>query len=141
MNEVLGESVAQPRLYMTLLIIFAFIALILASIGIYGVISYSVAQRGHEIGLRMALGAQRGNILRLILAQGLKLVIIGIAVGLFCAYVGTRVITGLLYGISPTDLVTFVAVPVFLTGVAMLACLIPALRATRVDPLVSLRQS
>lgn len=141
MNEVLGESVAQPRLYMTLLIIFAVIALILASIGIYGVISYSVAQRGHEIGLRMALGAQRGNILRLVLAQGLKLVIIGIAIGLFCAYVGTRVITGLLYGISPTDLLTFVAVPVFLTGVAMLACLIPALRATRVDPLVSLRQS
>jgi len=141
MNEVLGESVAQPRLYMTLLSIFAVIALILASIGIYGVISYSVAQRGHEIGLRMALGAQRTNILRLVLAQGLKLVLIGIAIGIFCAFVGTRVITGLLYGVSPTDLVTFVAVPVFLAGVAMLACLIPALRATRVDPIVSLRES
>ena len=141
MNDVLGESVAQPRLYMTLLSIFAVIALILASIGIYGVISYSVAQRGHEIGLRMALGAQRGNILRLVLAQGLKLVLVGIAIGLFCAFVGTRILSGLLYGVSPTDLITFLAVPVFLAGVAMLACLLPALRATRVDPIVSLRES
>ena len=141
MTQVLAESVAQPRLYMTLLIIFAAIALTLASIGLYGVVSYSVAQRGHEIGLRMALGAQRSNILRLVLGQGLRLVLIGIAVGIFCAYVGTRVIAGLLYGVSPTDLATFVTVPVFLIGVAMLACLIPAHRATRVDPIVSLRES
>jgi putative ABC transport system permease protein len=141
MTEVLSESVAQPRLYMTLLSVFAAIALTLASIGLYGVISYSVAQRGHEIGLRMALGAQRTSILRLVLAQGLKLVLIGIIVGIFCAWAGTRVLSGLLYGVTPTDLITFVAVPLFLIGVAMLACLIPAHRATRVDPIVSLRES
>jgi putative ABC transport system permease protein len=140
MTEVLAESVAQPRLYMTLLSVFAAIALILASIGLYGVVSYSVAQRGHEIGLRMALGAQRSNILRLILVQGLKLVLIGIAIGIFCAWVGTRVLAGLLYGVTPTDLLTFVAVPLFLIGVALLACIIPAHRATQVDPIVSLRE-
>ncbi|MGZ9243138.1 MAG: ABC transporter permease, partial [Candidatus Binatia bacterium] len=141
MTAVLADSVAQPRLYMTLLSVFAVIALILASIGIYGVVSSSVAQRGHEIGVRMALGAQRSNILRLIMVQGLRLVLIGIAIGIFCAYAASRVIAGLLYGISPTDLVTFIAVPVLLIGVAMLACLIPAHRATRVDPMVSLRES
>ena len=141
MTDVLAESVAQPRLYMTLLSVFAAIALTLASIGLYGVISYSVAQRGHEIGLRMALGAQRTNILRLVLGQGLKLVLIGIVVGIFCAWIGTRVLAGLLYGVTPTDLITFVAVPLFLIGVAMLACIIPAHRATRVDPIVSLRES
>jgi putative ABC transport system permease protein len=141
MNEVLAESVGQPRLYMTLLIVFASIALILASIGLYGVVSYSVAQRGHEIGLRMALGAQRSNILRLVLGQGLKLVLIGIALGIFCAYAGTRVMAGLLYGISPTNLTTFLAVSIFMVVVAVLACLIPAHRATRVDPVVSLREN
>jgi putative ABC transport system permease protein len=141
MNQVLAESVAQPRLYMTLLIVFASIALILASIGLYGVVSYSVEQRGHEIGLRMALGAQRSNILRLVLVQGLKLVLIGIALGIFCAYAGTRVMAGLLYGISPTNLATFLAVSVFMIVVAVLACLIPAHRATRVDPVVSLREN
>jgi putative ABC transport system permease protein len=141
MEQVLAESVAQPRFYTFLLGVFAVIALILASVGIYGVISYSVAQRRHELGLRIALGAQPRNVLWLVMAQGLKLVLVGVFIGVFVALASVRVINSLLHGVSPTDLTTFVLVPLVLVGVALLACLVPASRATRVDPMIALRDT
>ena len=141
MEQVLAESVAQPRFYTLLLGVFAAIALILASVGIYGVISYSVAQRRHELGLRIALGAQPRNVLWLVMAQGLKLVLVGVAIGVFFALASVRVMNSLLYGVSTTDVTTFVVVPLVLVGVAMVASFVPASRATRVDPMIALRET
>jgi putative ABC transport system permease protein len=139
MDEIVSKAVARQRFSMLLLGIFAGVALILAAVGIYGVMSYSVAQRTREIGIRMALGARRGDVLKMTVKQGLKLVIIGVAIGLVAAFVLTRVMTSLLFGISATDPVTFVSIPLLLMGVAMLASYIPALRATKVNPMVALR--
>src|SRR5438552_17785540 len=119
--------------------LFALTALFLAAIGIYGVISYIVTERTHEIGIRLALGAERRSILQLVLRQGLGLAIAGAAVGLVGAVVVSHLMTGLLYGVRPTDPLTFVVVALLLIGVALLACYIPARRALRVDPLVALR--
>jgi putative ABC transport system permease protein len=119
--------------------LFALTALLLAGLGIYGVISYIVSERTHEIGIRLALGAQRQNILRMVLRQGLTLAIIGAAVGFVCGLIVSHLMAGLLYGVRPTDPVTFAAVALLLIGVAALACYIPARRAIRVDPLVALR--
>ena len=139
MNEVLAESTAQRRFNTILMTSFAAVALLMAAIGLYGVISYSVAQRVHEIGIRMALGAQFGDVMRMVLWQGFKLALAGVICGLFVSFGITRVMTSLLYGVSATDPLTFTLVSVLLTVVALLACYIPARRAAKVDPMVALR--
>ncbi|HVF89112.1 MAG TPA: ABC transporter permease [Blastocatellia bacterium] len=139
MDELISESVAQPRLYTWLLSVFAAIALTLAAVGIYGVMSYTVAQRTHEIGIRMALGAQVGDILKMIVSQSLSLVFAGVGLGLIGAVALTRIMSALLYDVSATDPATFAAIALLLSAVALLASLIPARRATKVDPLTALR--
>lgn len=139
MEKIVGDSIADKRFAMVLLMVLAGVALALAATGIYGVISHSVNQRTHEIGVRMALGAQRRDVLRLILAQGLKLVLIGIAIGLLGAFALTRLMEALLFNVHPTDPLTFAAVALLLAAVALLACWIPARRATKVDPMAALR--
>jgi putative ABC transport system permease protein len=135
-----SESLAALRFNTVALSIFAGLGLILAAVGIYGVMAYSVGQRTHEIGIRMALGAQRGAVLRLVLGQGMLLVLIGVVIGLAASFGMTRIMASLLYGVSATDPVTFTAVVVALSFVALLANYIPARRATKVDPIVALRE-
>jgi putative ABC transport system permease protein len=139
MERIVSNSVGGQRFNTLLLGIFAALALVLAMIGVFGVINYSVAQRTHEIGIRIALGAQRGSIFRLVVGQGLILAVIGIGLGSIAAFSLTRLIEGLLFGVSPTDATTFAIVGILMALVAMLACYIPARRATKVDPLVALR--
>jgi predicted permease len=139
MNEIRAESVAPERLNLTLLSIFAGIALVLAIVGIYGVMSYSVTQRTHEIGIRMAIGAQPRDVFRMVIGQGMMLALIGVALGLIGAFGLTRLMATMLFGVEPTDPATFAAIAVLLTGVALVACYLPGRRATRVDPVVSLR--
>jgi predicted permease len=139
MGDIVLGSVAQPRFSMTLLGVFAALALVLASVGIYGVISYSVSQRTHEIGLRMALGAETGDVLKLILRHGLMLAGTGIGVGLVGAFLVTRLLESLLFGVAAMDFVTFASVAVLLGLVALIATTVPALRAARVDPMIALR--
>jgi predicted permease len=139
MDELLADSLSRSRFTMLLLSIFAALALALACVGIYGLIAYSVTQRTQELGVRIALGAQRRDVLRLVLAQGTRLTLLGVAIGIVAALVLSRVMTTLLFGISTTDPLTFAAVAGLLAFVALAACLIPARRATRVDPIVALR--
>jgi putative ABC transport system permease protein len=139
MDELLEQSVGQRKLSMLLLTLFSGIALLLASVGIYGVMSYSVAQRAREIGVRIALGAERSDVLRMVLRQGMRLALAGVGLGLIAALVLTRVVASQLYEVRATDPGTFVLVASLLTAVALAANLIPALRATRVDPAVVLR--
>lgn len=139
MDEIRGESVAPQRLNLMLLSIFAGIAFVLAIVGIYGVMSYAVTQRTHEIGIRMAIGAQPRDVFRMILGQGMLLTIIGMAAGLLGAFGLTRLMATMLFGIKPTDPVTFGGVALLLTAVALVACYIPGRRATKVDPVNSLR--
>jgi len=139
MDEVLAESIARSRFTMVLLAAFAALAITLAAVGIYGVISYSVTQRTQEIGLRMALGADRRDVLRLVLNQGVHWIAAGLILGLSGSYFLTRLIASMLFDISSTDPVTFLGVAALLTAVALAATLIPALRATKVDPMVALR--
>ena len=140
MEELLAQSVGQRRLSMLLIGVFAAVALALASIGIYGVMSYSVAQRAHELGIRMALGAARGNVLQLVVRQGMTLVLIGLAIGIAGAFALTRFLESQLFNVDPTDPATFTIVAILLATVAFVATMVPAMRATRVDPLVALRQ-
>jgi putative ABC transport system permease protein len=139
MDEIRAESVAPERLNLTLLSIFAGIALVLAVVGIYGVMSYSVTQRTHEIGIRMAIGAQPADVFRMVLSQGMMLAAIGVAIGLISAFLLTRLMRTMLFGIEPTDPVTFASIAILLSAVALIACYIPGRRATKVDPVVSLR--
>ena len=139
MEQALSRSVAARRFSMILLSVFATLALILAAVGIYGVISYSVAQRTREVGIRMALGAQTTDVLKLVVRDGLKLVVIGVVVGLVGAFMLSRLLTTLLFGVKPTDLITYATVALGLIAVALAACYIPARRAAKVDPLVALR--
>ncbi|MGH9454527.1 MAG: FtsX-like permease family protein, partial [Terriglobia bacterium] len=134
-----GQGVAPHRFTMALLGLFALLALVLAGVGIYGVISYSVALRTHEIGIRMALGAAKHDVLRMVLRQGMLLTLLGIAIGWAGGLLVSRFLQSLLYGVKPTDPATFVTVSVILGLVAALACYIPARRATKVDPMVALR--
>jgi len=139
MNERLSDIAAQPRFQTLLLTMFGLLTLVLVSAGIYGVVSYSVAQRTQEIGVRMALGAQNRDILKLVVGQAMKLALIGLGAGLIGALLLTRLMESLLFGVSATDPVTFSVVASFLAVVSLLACYIPARRAMKVDPMVALR--
>ena len=139
MESLASESVAPQRLTMLVSILFAALALVLAMVGLYGVISYSVAQRTHEFGVRVALGAERRDILKLVVGQGSRMVLVGVGAGVLGALALTRFVSSLLYGVKPTDPLTFLGVTLLLIAVALLASYIPARRATKVDPLVALR--
>ena len=139
MDDAVGKALARPRFQSTLLGAFAALALVLAAGGIYGVMSYAVARRTREIGLRLTLGARRGDVLRLILSQAMRRLAIGGALGLVGAWLSTRALTTMLYGVQPTDALTFAAVPAILAITALAASYVPARRASRVDPMVALR--
>jgi ABC-type antimicrobial peptide transport system permease subunit len=133
------RSLSTPRMAATLLGMLGGLGLLLGTLGLYGVMAYLVTQRTHEIGIRMALGAERGNILRLVLRQALRLVVLGLALGTLGALAAARLIEGLLYGVQPQDPMTMAMVMLVLAGAALVACLLPARRAVRVDPITALR--
>jgi ABC-type antimicrobial peptide transport system permease subunit len=137
--EIFDQALWAPKMGASLLAIFAGLSLLLAVIGIYGVMAYSVSQRTRELGIRMALGASRGDVVRLVVWQGLRLTLVGVAVGLTVSFFVTRLVTALLFNVSATDIVTFVTVPLVLAFAALGASYLPALRATRIDPMEALR--
>jgi ABC-type antimicrobial peptide transport system permease subunit len=139
MTQIAAESVSRRKFAMQLVGLFGVLALLLAGVGIYGVIAYSVTQRTREIGIRVALGASRSAILGWVLRQGMILTIVGIVLGLVGAFLLTRLLRSLLFGIAPTDIVTYGVLALLLTAVALIACYVPARRATKVDPLIALR--
>ena len=139
LGTVVSESVETPRSTMWLFSAFALLALILGAVGIYGVFSYYVTERTHEIGVRVALGAKNKDVLKLVIGHGLELTLIGVGIGVICAIAVTRFLSSLLYGITPTDPSTFAAVAFVLAGIGLLASYIPARRAMRVDPMIALR--
>jgi putative ABC transport system permease protein len=139
MRQVLSATVAEPRFLTVLLGSFAGLAVVLAALGVYGVTAYDVSRRTYEVGVRMALGARAGTVLRLIVAQGLAPVLAGLAIGLIAARALTRVLSSLLYGVDATDPMTFASVALLLGAVALLAVYVPARRAARVDPILALR--
>jgi putative ABC transport system permease protein len=141
MDDVVANSLGTRRVSMQLFAVFAIAALLLAAIGIYGVMAYSVTQRTQEIGIRMALGAQRSDVLALVIRQGMTLTVIGVAVGLAGAFALTRLMANLLFGVAATDSLTFIAIPLLLLFVALVACYLPARRAARLDPTIALAQS
>ncbi|MFY9557356.1 MAG: FtsX-like permease family protein [Blastocatellia bacterium] len=139
MNELVSGALASARFILLLLLIFAGVAAVLAVVGIYGVMSNAVTQRTHEIGVRMALGAQVSDVLKMIIGQGIRLVAMGIGAGLIGAFALTRLMASLLYNVSATDSATFVSISVILAGVALGACFVPARKAAKVDPMIALR--
>jgi len=139
MENIVAGAVARQRFSMLLLAIFAALALVLAAVGIYGVMSYTVAQQTREIGIRIALGAKPRDVLKMTVKQGLKLVGLGLVIGLPSAFILTRVMASLLFGISATDPITFLSISLVVLAVALLASYLPALRATKVDPMIALR--
>jgi predicted permease len=139
MQEIVANSIAKQRLAMILLSVFSTLALVLSAVGIYGVISYLTGQRTHEIGIRVALGASASDVLRMVLGEGMRIALIGVGIGVVAALGLTRLITKIIFGVGANDLVTFISVAVLLSGVALIACYIPARRAMRVDPIVALR--
>ena len=139
MDEILSDAVSQPRLQTLLLGLFGMLALLLATVGIYGVIAYSATRRTHEIGIRIALGAQKWNVLGLVIGQGMSLALIGVGIGGAAALVLARLMSSLLYEVEPTDPPTFVAVSFLLLAIALFACWVPARRAARIDPMEALR--
>jgi putative ABC transport system permease protein len=141
MDDVVIHSLGTRRVSMQLFAVFACAALLLAALGIYGVMAYSVTQRTQEIGIRMALGAQKSDVLRLVISQGMTLTIIGVIVGLAGAFGLTRVLGSLLFGVTATDPATFVAIPLLLIFVSLIACYLPARRAARLNPTVALAQN
>ena len=141
MDQVFADSAARPRFLAELLAIFAGLALALAAIGTYGILSYSVSERTKEIGIHMALGATRGSVLGMILGQGMRLTIVGLVAGLAASFGLTRLLQAQLFNVKPTDPATLTAVAVFIAVIAFIACYVPAQRATRVDPMITLRES
>jgi putative ABC transport system permease protein len=139
LEQLMDESIERPRFRTTLFALFAVAALALAAIGIYGVMVYSVTQRTHEMGVRMALGAQAADVVRLVVGEGLTLALTGVGAGIAAALALTRTMSTLLFGVGPTDPVTFLFVSALLVGVALVACWVPARRATRADPMTALR--
>jgi len=139
MDQVLDGSMARERMSMLILLVFATVALTLASVGLYGVVAHGVTERTHEIGVRMALGAEPHHVLRLVVRQGLSMAVIGTAIGVAASVALSRTVQSLLFGVTATDPMTFGAVVAMLLGVALVACYIPAWRATRVDPTTALR--
>jgi len=139
LREQMARPLQRPRFNMLLMVLFATLATVLAMIGVYGVVSFTTAQRTREIGVRMALGASRHDVVWMVLAGSFRLVLVGIAVGLMAALATARVLQSMLYAIRATDPLTFAAIPVLLAAIALLACYFPARRATRVDPLEALR--
>jgi ABC-type antimicrobial peptide transport system permease subunit len=140
MSSMVRKSIGERRFYMQLLAMFAALAFILASVGVYGVVSYSIAQRTREIGIRVALGAQSRDVLGLVLKEALRLTALGVTLGLAGAFAATRVLRSLLFEVKPTDPATFICLSLLLALVALLASYLPARRATKVDPLVALRE-
>jgi putative ABC transport system permease protein len=140
MERLIAETTAEPRFYLVLLSVFATVALILSAVGVYGVMSYAVAQRKHEIGVRMALGARTADVFKLVVGQGMALALAGVAFGLAGAFALTRTLTNLLFTVKPTDPAVFTAIALTIIGVALLASFIPARRAVKVNPVVALRQ-
>jgi ABC-type antimicrobial peptide transport system permease subunit len=139
MDQVIQGSFKQSGFAVTILVIFAALALLLAALGIYGVMSYLVAQRTNEIGIRMALGANRKDVMNLILKHGIMLAIVGVTIGIVASFALTRLMSDLLFGVSPTDPATFIVIPIVLIFVAFISCFFPARSATKVDPIVALK--